>query len=100
MAVAFSAARKDRLDMSVSIALGSASGTRAHQLRCRSETNGLAALAGRGDDGDDFCCHGILHFEQRPLGMVYRRFAIIILFIYAIFAITLYVVPPGAHAPA
>jgi hypothetical protein len=53
------------------------SGTRAHQLRCRSETNGLAVLAGRGDDGDDFCCHGILHFEQRPLGMVYRRFAII-----------------------
>ncbi len=60
-AVAFAAARKDRLDMSVSIALGSAAQIAlfvapalvAAQLCRGTDTDGPAVLAGRRHHGDD-----------------------------------------------
>ena len=81
MAVAFSAARKNRLDMSVSIALGSASQIALFvaPVLHRSQTDGFAVLAGCSDYDDDFRSHGLLHHKQRTLGMVHWRFACIYL---------------------
>ena len=103
MAVAFSAARKDRLDMSVSIALGSASQIAlfvAPVLVLISYVVGPKPMD--------------LQFWPGAVTMVMISavtasfitnsgrsawfIGALLLFIYAIFAMTLYVVPPGAHA--
>jgi len=71
MAVAFSAARKNRLDMSVSIALGSASQVafvrrpraRPAQLCRRSQADGSAVLARRRDDGHDLRSGRLLRYQ-------------------------------------
>ena len=80
MASAFSGARKNRLDLSVGIALGSASQIAlfvapvagAAQLRARPDTDGPAVLARRG--GDDAHRHDdrLARDQQRPLGVVRR----------------------------
>lgn len=105
MAVAFSAARKNRLDMSVSIALGSASQIAlfvAPVLVMISYVVGPKPMD--------------LQFWPGAVTMVMISavtasfitnsgrsawfIGALLLFIYVIFAMTLYVVPPGAHAPA
>ena len=81
MAVAFSAARRNRLDLSVSIALGSASqialfvapGPRAAELFRRTTPHGSSVLAWRGDNGDDCDFGDMLRHQQRTIGMVHRR---------------------------
>jgi Ca2+:H+ antiporter len=104
MAVAFSAARRNRLDMSVSIALGSASQIAlfvAPVLVLLSYVVGPKPMD--------------LQFWPGAVTMVMIASVIasfitnsgrsawfigaLLLFIYAIFAMTLYMVPPGAHAP-
>jgi len=104
MAVAFSAARKDRLDMSVSIALGSASQMAlfvAPVLVLLSYVIGPKPMD--------------LEFWPGAVTMVMIAAVIatfitnsgrsawfigtLLLFIYVIFAMTLYMVPPGAHGP-
>jgi len=102
MAVAFSAARKNRLDMSVSIALGSASQIAlfvAPVLVLLSYFVGPAPMS--------------LQFWPGAVTMVMIAtvtatfitnsgrsawfVGLLLLFIYAIFAMTLYMVPPGSH---
>lgn len=104
MAVAFSAARKNRLDMSVSIALGSASQIAlfvAPVLVLLSYVVGPKPMD--------------LQFWPGAVTMVLIAtvtscfitssgrsawfIGALLLFIYAIFAMTLYMVPPGSHAP-
>jgi Ca2+:H+ antiporter len=104
MAVAFSAARRDRLDMSVGIALGSASQIAlfvAPLLVLLSYVVGPAPMD--------------LQFWPGAVTMVMIAtvtaafitnsgrsawfIGALIVFIYLIFAMTLYMVPPGAHAP-
>jgi Ca2+:H+ antiporter len=104
MAVAFSAARKNRLDMSVSIALGSASQIAlfvAPALVLLSYVIGPAPMD--------------LQFWPGAVKMVMIAavtatfitnsghsawfVGALLLFIYLIFAMTLYVVPPGSHGP-
>ena len=83
MAVAFTAARKNRLDLSVGIALGSAfraicrPRARASQLRRWADTNGPAILARRCSDG--LCRHARrgVHYKQRAFGLVRWRSAVI-----------------------
>jgi Ca2+:H+ antiporter len=95
MGSAFAGARKNRLDLSVGIALGSASLCRtragAAQLRPRADANGPAILAGRG--GDDF--H---RYPDRTLVTSNGRSAwfvgVLLLMVYLIFAMTLYLLPP------
>jgi Ca2+:H+ antiporter len=103
MAVAFSAARKNRLDMSVSIALGSASQIAlfvAPVLVLLSYVIGPKPMD--------------LQFWPGAVTMVMIATVVscfvtnngrsawfigaLLLFIYAIFAMTLYMVPPGSHA--
>jgi Ca2+:H+ antiporter len=105
MAVAFSAARKNRLDMSVSIALGSASQIAlfvAPVLVLLSYVVGPKPMD--------------LQFWPGAVTMVMISAVIatfitnsgrsawfigaLLLFIYVIFAMTLYMVPPGSHQPA
>ena len=105
MAVAFSAARKNRLDMSVSIALGSASQIAlfvAPVLVLLSYVIGPAPMD--------------LQFWPGAVKMVMIAavtaafvtnsgrsawfVGVLLLFIYVIFAMTLYMVPPGSHGPA
>jgi Ca2+:H+ antiporter len=105
MAVAFSAARKNRLDMSVSIALGSASQIAlfvAPVLVLLSYVIGPTPMD--------------LQFWPGAVTMVMIAavtstfitnsgrsawfIGALLLFIYIIFAMTLYMVPPGAHGPA
>jgi Ca2+:H+ antiporter len=105
MAVAFSAARKARLDMSVSIALGSASQIAlfvAPVLVLLSYVIGPKPMD--------------LQFWPGAVTMVMISavtasfitnsgrsawfIGVLLVFIYAIFAMTLYMVPPGSHAPA
>jgi Ca2+:H+ antiporter len=105
MAVAFSAARKNRLDLSVSIALGSASQIAlfvAPVLVLMSYVVGPKPMD--------------LQFWPGAVTMVMIAtvtscfitnsgrsawfIGALLLFIYAVFAMTLYVVPPGTHAPA
>jgi Ca2+:H+ antiporter len=105
MAVAFSAARKDRLDLSVSIALGSASqialfvapvlvllsyivGPKPMDLQFWPGAVTMVMIAAV------TCC--FITNSGRSAWFI----GALLLFIYAIFAMTLYVVPPGAHAPA
>jgi Ca2+:H+ antiporter len=102
MAVAFSAARKNRLDMSVGIALGSASQIAlfvAPVLVLLSYVVGPAPMS--------------LQFWPGAVTMVMIAtvtaafitnggrsawfVGLLLLFIYAIFAMTLYMVPPGSH---
>jgi len=102
MAVAFSAARKNRLDLSVSIALGSASQIAlfvAPVLVLLSYVTGPAQMS--------------LQFWPGAVTMVMIAtvtatfitnsgrsawfVGLLLLFIYAIFAMTLYMVPPGSH---
>jgi Ca2+:H+ antiporter len=104
MAVAFSAARKDRLDMSVSIALGSASQIAlfvAPVLVLLSYAIGPAPMD--------------LQFWPGAVKMVIIAtltaafvtnggrsawfVGALLLIVYVIFAMTLYMVPPGAHGP-
>ena len=104
MAVAFSAARKDRLDMSVSIALGSASQIAlfvAPVLVLLSYVIGPTPMD--------------LQFWPGAVKMVMIAavtstfitnsgrsawfIGALLLFIYTIFAMTLYMVPPGSHGP-
>src|SRR3981081_3673703 len=104
MAVAFSAARKNRLDMSVSIALGSASQIAlfvAPVLVLLSYVIGPAPMD--------------LQFWPGAVTMVMIAtvtatfvtnsgrsawfIGALLLFIYVIFAMTLYVAPPGSHGP-
>jgi Ca2+:H+ antiporter len=104
MAVAFSAARKDRLDLSVSIALGSASqialfvapvlllvsyliGPKPMDLQFWPGAVTMVMVAAV------TCC--FITNSGRSAWFI----GALLLFIYAIFAMTLYVVPPGAHAP-
>ena len=81
MASAFSGARKNRLDLSVGIALGSASQIAlfvAPVLVLLSYVIGptpmdLQLLAGRGGDGADRHAHRVAGDQQRALGVVRRR---------------------------
>jgi Ca2+:H+ antiporter len=105
MAVAFSAARKDRLDLSVSIALGSASqialfvapvlalvsyviGPKPMNLQFWPGAVTMVRIA-----AVTFC---FITNSGRSAWFI----GALLLFIYAIFAMTLYVIPPGTHAPA
>lgn len=65
-------------------------GPGSSELRDRSEANGLGVLARRRDNGHDRLRYVVLDHQQRAVGMVHRR--------PAIFAMTLYMVPPGSHA--
>lgn len=103
MAVAFSAARKNRLDMSVSIALGSASQI---ALFVAPVLVLLSYLVGPTPMDLQFwpgavtmvmiatvtCC--FVTNSGRSAWFI----GALLLFIYAIFAVTLYIVPPGVHA--
>jgi Ca2+:H+ antiporter len=105
MAVAFSAARKDRLDLSVSIALASASqialfvapvlalvsyviGPKPMNLQFWPGAVTMVMIA-----AVTFC---FITNSGRSAWFI----GALLLFIYAIFAMTLYVIPPGTHAPA
>jgi Ca2+:H+ antiporter len=104
MAVAFSAARKDRLDLSVSIALGSASqialfvapvlvllsyvvGPKPMDLQFWPGAVTMVLIA------TVTCC--FITNSGRSAWFI----GALLLFIYAVFAMTLYVIPPGANAP-
>jgi Ca2+:H+ antiporter len=103
MAVAFSAARKNRLDMSVSIALGSASqialfvapvlvllsyvvGPKPMDLQFWPGAVTMVMIA------------TIVSCFVTNNGRSAWFIGALLLFIYAIFAMTLYMVPPGSHA--
>jgi Ca2+:H+ antiporter len=104
MAVAFSAARKDRLDMSVSIALGSASqialfvapvlvllsyvvGPKPMDLQFWPGAVTMVMISA--------VVAGFITSNGRSAWFI----GALLVFIYAIFAMTLYMVPPGAHGP-
>ena len=104
MAVAFSAARKNRLDMSVSIALGSSSqialfvapvlvllsyfvGPKPMDLQFWPGAVTMVMIA-------TFTACFVTN-SGRSAWFI----GALLLFIYAIFAMTLYVVPPGSHEP-
>lgn len=104
MAVAFSAARKNRLDMSVSIALGSASqialfvapvlvllsyvvGPKPMDLQFWSGAVTMVMIA--------TVTATFITNSGRSAWFI----GALLVFIYVIFAMTLYVVPPGAHGP-
>lgn len=104
MAVAFSAARKDRLDMSVSIALGSASqialfvapvlvllsyvvGPRPMDLQLWPGAVTMVMIS------------AVTACFITNSGRSAWFIGALLVFIYAAFAMTLYMVPPGAHTP-
>jgi len=104
MAVAFSAARKNRLDMSVSIALGSASqialfvapmlvllsyvvGPKPMDLQFWPGAVTMAMIA------------AVTATFVTNSGRSAWFIGALLLFIYAVFAMTLYMVPPGSHGP-
>jgi Ca2+:H+ antiporter len=102
MAVAFSAARKNRLDMSVGIGLGSASQIAlfvAPVLVILSYVVGPMPMDLQFWPGAVFmvmiatvtCC--FVTSGSRSAWFI----GVMLLFIYAIFAMTLYVIPPGAE---
>jgi Ca2+:H+ antiporter len=104
MAVAFSAARKDRLDMSISIALGSASQI---ALFVAPVLVLLSYLIGPTPMNLQFWPGAV---TMVMIAAVTSSFitnggrsawfvGALLLFIYAIFAMTLYMVPPGSHGP-
>ena len=105
MAVAFSAARRNRLDMSVSIALGSASqialfvapvlvllsyavGPKPMDLQFWPGAIVMMMIAA--------ITAGFITNGGRSAWFI----GVLLLLIYAIFAMTLYVMPPGVHGPA
>jgi Ca2+:H+ antiporter len=104
MAVAFSAARKNRLDLSISIALGSASqialfvapvlvllsyvvGPKPMDLQFWPGAVTMVMIAA--------VTSAFITSSGRSAWFV----GTLLLFIYAIFALTLYMIPPGSHAP-
>jgi len=103
MAVAFSAARKNRLDMSVSIALGSASQI---ALFVAPVLVLLSYLIGPKPMDLQFWPGAVTMVMIATVTACFITnggrsawfIGALLLFIYAIFAITLYVVPPGAAA--
>jgi Ca2+:H+ antiporter len=104
MAVAFSSARKNRLDMSVSIALGSASQI---ALFVAPVLVLLSYVIGPTPMDLQFWPGAV---KMMMIAAVTAAFitnggrstwfiGALLLFIYVIFAMTLYVVPPGSHGP-
>lgn len=104
MAVAFSAARKNRLDMSVSIALGSASqiapfvapvlvllsyvvGPKPMDLQFWPSAVTMVMIA------------AVTATFITNSGRSAWFIGALLLFIYAVFAMTLHMVPPGSHGP-
>jgi Ca2+:H+ antiporter len=104
MAVAFSAARKDRLDMSVSIALGSASQI---ALFVAPVLVLLSYVVGPKPMDLQFWPGAVTMVMIATVTATFVTnsgrsawfIGALLLFIYAIFAMTLYVVPPGSHGP-
>ncbi len=105
MAVAFSAARKNRLDMSVSIALGSASQI---ALFVAPVLVLLSYVVGPTPMDLEFWPGAV---KMVMIAAVTAAFitssgrsawfiGALLLFIYVIFGMTLYMVPPGSHGPA
>jgi Ca2+:H+ antiporter len=103
MAVAFSAARKNRLDMSVGIALGSASQI---ALFVAPVLVLLSYIIGPKPMDLQFWPGAVVMVMIAAVtaclvtnsGRSTWFVGVLLLFIYAIFAMTLYVVPPGTHA--
>jgi Ca2+:H+ antiporter len=103
MAVAFSAARKNRLDMSVSIALGSASQIAlfvAPVLVLLSYVVGPAPMNLQFWPGavTMVMVSAVMATFITSSGRSAWFIGVLLVFVYAIFAMTLYVVPPGAQA--
>jgi Ca2+:H+ antiporter len=103
MAVAFSAARKNRLDMSVSIALGSASQIAlfvAPVLVLLSYVTGPAPMNLQFWPGavTMVMISAVMATFITNSGRSAWFIGVLLLFVYAIFAMTLYIVPPGAQA--
>lgn len=104
MAVAFSAARKNRLDLSVSIALGSASQI---ALFVAPVLVLLSYLVGPKPMDLQFWPGAVTMVMIAAVTSCFITYSgrsawfigALLVFIYAIFAMTLYVVPPGVHAP-
>ena len=104
MAVAFSAARKNRLDMSVSIALGSASQIAlfvAPVLVLLSYVVGPAPMNLLFWPGavTMVMISAVMATFITNSGRSAWFIGVLLLFVYAIFAMTLYVVPPAAQGP-
>jgi Ca2+:H+ antiporter len=105
MAVAFSAARKNRLDMSVSIALGSASQI---ALFVAPVLVLLSYVIGPKPMDMQFWPGAVTMVMIAAVtatlitnsGRSAWFIGVLLIFIYVIFAMTLYMVPPGAHGPA
>ncbi|SHI17291.1 calcium/proton exchanger [Bradyrhizobium erythrophlei] len=104
MAVAFSAARKNRLDMSVSIALGSASQI---ALFVAPVLVLLSYVVGPKPMDLQFWPGAVTMVMIATVTATFITnsgrsawfIGALLVFIYVIFAMTLYVVPPGAHGP-
>jgi Ca2+:H+ antiporter len=104
MAVAFSAARKNRLDMSVSIALGSASQI---ALFVAPVLVLLSYVIGPKPMDLQFWPGAVTMVMIAAVTATFITnsgrsawfIGVLLLFIYIIFAMTLYMVPPGAHGP-
>jgi Ca2+:H+ antiporter len=104
MAVAFSAARKNHLDMSVSIALGSASQIAlfvAPALVLLSYVVGPAPMNLQFWPGavTMVMISAVMATFITNSGRSAWFIGVLLLFIYAIFAMTLYVVPPAGQGP-
>lgn len=105
MAVAFSAARRNRLDMSVSIALGSASQIAlfvAPVLVLLSYVVGPKPMDLQFWPGavTMVMISAVVAAFVTNSGRSAWFIGALLLFIYFIFAMTLYVIPPGSHGPA
>src|SRR5712675_1733303 len=104
MTVAFSAARKDRLDMSVSIALGSASQIALFEAPVLVL---LSYFVGPKPMDLQFWPGAVTMVMISTVTATFVTnsgrsawfIGALLLFIYAIFAMTLYMVPPGSHGP-
>lgn len=104
MAVAFSAARKNRLDMSVSIALGSASQI---ALFVAPVLVLLSYVVGPKPMDLQFWPGAVTMVMIATVTATFVTnsgrsawfIGALLIFIYVIFAMTLYMVPPGSHAP-
>jgi len=105
MAVAFSAARKNRLDMSVSIALGSASQI---ALFVAPVLVLLSYVVGPKPMDLQFWPGAVTMVMIATVTATFVTnsgrsawfIGALLIFIYVIFAMTLYMVPPGSHGPA
>ena len=104
MAVAFSAARQNRLDMSVSIALGSASQI---ALFVAPVLVLLSYVVGPKPMDLQFWPGAVTMVMIAAVTATFITnsgrsawfIGALLLFIYAVFAMTLYMVPPGSHGP-